>query len=256
MANTININGHDCRWFFAGKCWVSSDGNYAYQTKVKGKKESLKITSTNTGKFFRCYWTGSISMAQAVITCFCPPKPQDGQKYVVGYKDGNVLNCDYHNLEWVVYQYPHTTAKSTQLYRRGLKVTVYKDGTIKIGRDVLYVSNEMWDADTDAGQAWRPHVHIDGEMYYVEDLMEDAAYIQGDPTGLQDPVILHKDNNWMNFASDNLEWVERTDPRRTAYETHGLQDMNDLTRKINLSGRYPDNYIKTKLPQRFKGWGY
>ena len=35
----------------------------------------------------------------AVYTCFCPPAPNDGSRYVVQYKDGNPANLLYKNLE-------------------------------------------------------------------------------------------------------------------------------------------------------------
>ena len=35
MKNSILIEGHSCRWYFAGKCWVSEDGKYAYYTNLK-----------------------------------------------------------------------------------------------------------------------------------------------------------------------------------------------------------------------------
>lgn len=255
MKNSILIEGHSCRWYFAGKCWVSEDGKYAYYTKKKGIKESAKITTTNSGKFFNCCWTGTISMAQAVIACFCHPMPQDGKRYVIGYKDKNCQNCHKNNLEWVEYHYAQSNSNYVKLSCEGTTVTVNKNGCLKMGSNTLQVINEMWDADTDAGQSWRPYVNVKGKIHYIEDLMEDAGFIQGDDAPFKAPVILHRDNNWMNFDSCNLEWVDQSDPRWNAYENQALKEMNALTQKINKNGRFPDSYIKSKLPKRFKGWG-
>ena len=47
----------------------------------------------------------------------------------------------------------------------------------------------------------------------MDDLMATAGYVSGEKYDLKCPVILHKDNNPMNFDTDNLEYVEADNPR-------------------------------------------
>ena len=56
--------------------------------------------------------------------------------------------------------------------------------------------------------------------------MKEAGFIQGDDAGLKEPAILHKDGNYMNFASGNLEWVRQRDPRYKNY----IQQKNEARR--------------------------
>lgn len=37
--------------------------------------------------------------ARAVITCFCPPLPNNGASYMINHKDGKWMNCNYKNLK-------------------------------------------------------------------------------------------------------------------------------------------------------------
>jgi hypothetical protein len=57
-----------------------------------------------------------------------------------------------------------------------------------------------------------PFVVINGEQIWVERIMEEAGYVQGDDAGMKERAILHRDENYMNFASDNLKWVKKKDP--------------------------------------------
>lgn len=45
-----------------------------------------------------------------------------------------------------------------------------------------------------------------------------AGYVSGEKNDFKNPVILHKDNDPMNFHSDNLEYVEDTDTRYIEYK--------------------------------------
>lgn len=53
---------------------------------------------------------------------------------------------------------------------------------------------------------------------FVDDLMAATGYVNGEKFSLKSPVILHNDNNPTNFNSDNLKWVESTDPRYIEYQ--------------------------------------
>lgn len=73
--------------------------------------------------------------------------------------------------------------------------------------------------------------------------MKWAGYIQGDDADLQEPVILHRDLDWKNFASDNLEWTEATDQRYLDYQAKKKADMKLRSQEINKGKPMPDYWI-------------
>ena len=112
----------------------------------------------------------------------------------------------------------HTTADRVKP-NNGLIVT--KDGRILKGKQEEYISDCTSDADTDLLRCIPPYVSDPNKMsghLFVDDLMAAAGYVNGETFSLKSPVILHKDNNPTNFNSDNLKWVESTDPRYIEYQ--------------------------------------
>ena len=96
-----------------------------------------------------------------------------------------------------------------------------KGGEVFYGKDKEYISDCVGDADTDLLRCILPHVSDPNKMsghLFVDDLMAAAGYVNGEKFSLKSPVILHKDNNPTNFNSDNLKWVESTDPRYIEYQ--------------------------------------
>lgn len=158
----------------------------------------------------------------AVATCWCPPRPNG---YVISHKDGNLLNNDYRNLEWVEYHYQHSTANKTKIDVKGETIVVHKDGTIEQHKKKLIPYDYRYDPDTDQHFYRDAKVSISGIQgpgvrgYEVEPelLIKKAGYIQGDDALFINPVVLHRDYNPENLASDNLEWTENTDPRYLEY---------------------------------------
>ena len=73
--------------------------------------------------------------------------------------------------------------------------------------------------------------------------MSACGFVQGDDAGLQNPVILHRDMNYMNFASDNLEWIEKDDPRYLAYQTKITQDRQARDKEMNGDKPRPPQWI-------------
>ena len=71
--------------------------------------------------------------------------------------------------------------------------------------------------------------------------MEAAGYVQGDDAVLKDPVILHRDGDYKNFSSDNLEWTEKTDPRYADYCTKREAARKARTNELNR-GKYVPEY--------------
>ena len=216
------INGRRCRWFFDGRIWISDDGTVAFvpDKKSKSGKKNIKIkTDVNGEKYIEHPYGYDVSVAKAVITCFCPP-PADGKKYTISHKDGNVSNCYYKNLEWVQYHYIHATSASVVVRVKGLNLTVNRDGSIEMNGKKMTVWDSFYDSDQDLEVCSScPFVAVPqkNSIYrakiFIDDLMKEAGYVQGDDANLTSPVILHKDNDYMNCDSDNLEWVESTDKR-------------------------------------------
>lgn len=111
----------------------------------------------------------------------------------------------------------HTTADRVKL-NNGLTVT--KDGRILKRKQEEYISDCTGDEDTDLLRCIAPYVsnpEKQGKLW-MDDLMAIAGYVAGEKYDFTNPVILHKDNNPMNFNSCNLEWVEAIDPGYLEYQ--------------------------------------
>ena len=63
--------------------------------------------------------------------------------------------------------------------------------------------------------------------------MRVVGFVGGDIMVLNDPVILHKDNNRLNNAASNLEWVERTDQRYVDYLEQ--EEIDKHNRRLELN---------------------
>ena len=63
--------------------------------------------------------------------------------------------------------------------------------------------------------------------------MAAAGYVDGNKLQFKNPVILHKDGDYMNCKSSNLEWCEKTDPRYIDYYNKMADTMNALGRERN-----------------------
>jgi len=239
MAKEIYIGGERCRYYSNGCIYVAASGKLAAMPKTL---EILPIQKDLDGNLYvRHGWAnkGDISIALAVITCFCPPKPLDFKKrYRINFKDGNKSNCHYFNLEWQATPYEHATSSTVKVKLLGVTLTVKNDGTVKEGNKVLRPYDSIGDSDLDLMVCIEPHVRYDEKgvrwrSIAMDDLMKDAGFIGGDDSLLSDPVILHKDNDRMNFASDNLEWVEATDPRYAEYQKKRKEEMHARNVEMN-----------------------
>lgn len=108
---------------------------------------------------------------------------------------------------------------SNSRYHYGEYLEVFSDGTVKNGGREVSVLNYFYDSDVDCIWATSdPFIKIDrNDWYHMDDVMKDAGYVHGDDANLKNPGILHKDGDYMNFASGNLEWVRQRDPRYKNY---------------------------------------
>lgn len=240
MAKERLIRNNLCRCYFDGGIWVSSDGNHAYAI-IYGKTETLKILYDSKGKFVFHPWGRKVSVAKAVLKCFCPPAPADGKIHIINYKDGCKENCDKSNLEWVEYHYRHNSEKSFKWdVGKGSVLTIFRDGTVKDGKQLLSYDISLYDSDMDLVDIIRPYVSTQAGKKSLDELMEIAGFINGDDAGLTNPKILHRDNDWFNFDSDNLEWVEESDPRCQAYMEQYKANRKEQLLKLNQGKHIPD----------------
>ena len=219
------INGKRCRYHSG--LWFADTGDYvAHYNNDSGCYESCTIYPTiNHGAsveelFYEEHLDGVIS------TLFGPSYPHDGKVYDLIHKDGDEMNCDYRNLEWMDWdQIPHlpshsdkTTASKVFLRYYHWIFEVYSTGVIKYGDEVL----QQYDFDSylfEETNEVNLEILVDVGYYVarVDDFMALAGFVQGDKHDLKQPVILHRDEDYKNLNAENLEWVEETDPRFISY---------------------------------------
>lgn len=238
------INGKVCRWYAAGYVWVSEDGCAAYTTdKTTGMKKGLFVeVNKKTGIKTIHLGMYRISMERAVITCFCPPKPNDGKKYRIRHRDGNISNCHKYNLIWELDHYKHNPNPSSTLIINKEKLTIIRDGSIWRGKQLVSIIDYAFDSDVNRHFCTKPHIRmgfLQQNRYYIDDLMKEAGYVNGDDVVLNDPVILHRDYNRMNFAADNLEWCESTDSRYVEYQKRVKQEERQRCIELNPGQQLP-----------------
>ncbi len=254
MAKDKMIYRKRCRWHRDSYAWVSDDGTMAVISDKNNKWNStgiktLKVRKDPSGYMVATHPYGfEVNIALAVIECFCPPKPKDGNRYMIGHKDGNRGNCHYKNLEWVPYHYQHATTNVVKLRYNMKTLVIAKDGSIKMDGKNATVYNSLYDSDMDLEAVISPHICIPRkdsiypERVYIDDIMKYAGYVQGDDAGLKQPVILHRDEDWMNFSSDNLEFVEESDPRYVSYMDKRKKEMHNECIRQNPGKNVPDWY--------------
>lgn len=244
MATEKSINGKRCRIYHEGYTWIwiADTGDFAaHYVKGGGDKGRFRILNQHLGPFIVDKYGNRILIAQAVMAAFGPAAPLDGKRYTIGFKDGNLYNCDYRNLEWVEYHYKHTTLPKVRIYCDGKFVEVYSTGKIKVDGHEVPPIDYLYDPDMDLFSALSIlKVRINKQKVRIEELMDASGYVQGDNAALEKPVILHRDMDYRNFASDNLEWVEETDPRYLEYCKKREAERQGRTAELNEGRNVPD----------------
>lgn len=213
-----SLDGKKFRISYAAYLVVSEDGTTVYErgkNNVFGKQ--LRVLKDYTGAFVLDKFGRKKSVASAVTTCFCPPKPTDGKKYMIGFRDGNKYNCHKNNLMWVEAHYQNNPDNEATYYHSSAKcfLTIKRDGSVWVKNKKLKEYDSLFDSDIDLFDTIRPYVRCESssERIIIEDMMVSVGFVDGNYATLTDPVILHKDNNYRNNEASNLEWVESTDQR-------------------------------------------
>ncbi len=244
MPKEIIIQGKNCRLFYAGDIWVSKDGTIAakagrndYDYKI------LVIQENDNGKFVTNMYGTKVSIAFAVMKCFGRPEPNDGKRHVIKHKDGDLRNCELSNLEWIIEPYYHNTAPTIDLTQNGVTFTVHKSGVVTFNNQVLTVSDYVHDTRLGLNVCVEPFIMLassNGNINLeLDSIMASAGYVNGDNTVLKYPEILHRDNDWKNFASDNLEWVDVLDRRFNDYLLQKQADRHHRNVEINPGKTLP-----------------
>ena len=243
---TYCINGTWCRYFIAGDVYVSKDGTVAGKPAYKGKGcKPLSIIEDEGKKYIQVSKNNLVPVDLAVMICYCPPKPNDGKRYTINHKDGDLLNCAASNLEWVIQPYVHTAEDSFDIQR--YDITVFKDGHVEQDGKTMTVYDSMFVGDLDLEVCIHPHINVPKprSIYYqrifIDDLMNRAGYVQGDDSVFKFPTILHIDYDMTNCAADNLLWVEYDDPRLNEYQSRIKEHKHKRNVELNPGKELPSN---------------
>ncbi len=249
------INGKRCRYH--GGLWFADTGDFVahYDADCGNYKSCIIYPTVNHGAsveemFYEEHLDG------VVADLFGPTYPHDGKMYDLIHKDGNEKNCDFRNLEWVEwkqipqppYHYHNSTMPTEYIRYYHWVLEIGKTGIIKYHGEVI----QPYDFDPVLYEEYGEildieyYVDVGYEIVLVEQLMAWAGYVQGDDAGLESPSILHRDGNYKNLASDNLEWVEKTDPRFISYNEKKKQDQQARIIELIAQKLLPPDWDKTK----------
>lgn len=150
-----------------------------------------------------------------MFTCFC--YCDDPNKTQIWYRDGNPANLNFTNL---VARLPRTYHTSAPTFKLINGLTIANGGEVLKNGVKVPMCDCIGDTDTDLMRCIDPYVsNPEGRgKLWMDDLMAAAGYVAGEKYNFSNPVILHKDNDPMNFHNDNLEYVEATDTRYKKYQ--------------------------------------
>ena len=229
--------------------WVNRDGTRVYREyKDSTMNRFLIINIRSDGsKFIKSKNKGELELDQVIADSF-KPKPKDWRSYERIYIDAYKGNCNVSNLFWK--RIPKYSA--TELKRKHyLSLFVTSDGEVFDGKGLLHLVTVIGDADTNRMVAIEPYVRYtrtnrwgkrEEKPVDVDDLMAETEFVNGDELTMKNPGVLHKDMNYLNYKANNLEWVEKDDPRYIAYCQKKWADIDQRT--IDENPEHPNPLMK------------
>ena len=261
MATVFLLNGVRARKHYASGTKITEDGKYVEKEYMENgvlKKFNPKIGLGNNG--LRCILNkqlGYVYIQDMVMECFGSPKPDDVQDWVITHLDDNMQNDHYENLAWKLRKnaYPYIPATTNVQVKMNHGIVVHRDGRIYQKGKKCSVGHEIYDEDTALRIPKEPYVRYEWKNHWgrtetsridVEDLMATAGYVDGNKLQFKNPVILHRNGDYTDCSSDNLEWTDISDQRYINYHNKMVDTINDLGRKYN-NGNWPDFKQRTKL---------
>lgn len=255
------------REYRANHTIISNDGlhverNYMDNGVKKTYEPKIYLDSDSQRNFIELKKYGVAYIDEMVITCYWPPKPKDGKRYVVHHKDWNFGNDHKNNLEWVeeTPEYLAERAEKMKEYLRAKRLQWYKDqkitvdekkGIIKQDGVTLSVYNSISDSDlgylfhtTTPKVDYRYKVKYanSGQIRYesssleVDKVMADFGLVYGNKENLKEPVILHVNHDFLDFTPYNLIWCEKSNPDYAAYRKKAQEDR--LAQDKESNGRW------------------
>lgn len=229
--------------YFANGCFISIDGKHVERdyidknTGIKKTYEPTIYTNSATCEEFVEINHKRTNVAEMVLTCYGFPLQRNGLKQIIHHKDGDFSNNNLRNLEWIE-DNPSNRAKikaeivayrimSKEKAYKKLKIKATAQGDITQNGKKLSVQHSLYDSDVDWAsyfdRAWVEYDYKNSWGRYerrsisVDLVMNDFGFVSGDKTQFTIPVVLHLDNDLLNFNSSNLEWCDKTDPRYVKY---------------------------------------
>lgn len=229
---TKHYNRKYLRKHYATNIYVSNDGQHAerdIKRKATGKDDVLvyEIHREECGRaYIQDSFKGKLYLDTLVLTCYRGREPQDGKTYFPYHKDGDMKNSAVSNLEWRE-ETPDTIAAYKKLEReawyKNRKIVANKKGVIKQGTHDLPLCHSVYDSDLDwtyhKTEPWVVYEEknrwgkIERHQISADKVFEDLGVVNGIKSKFATPVILHLNNDYLDYRSKNLEWCDAYDQR-------------------------------------------
>lgn len=268
------------REHYETKTFISNDGLHVERDYFDKDSNQLKtyqppICEDKYGRrFIYLKKYGEIKIAELVISCYCAPKPKDGKVYEIEHIDGDLSNDHRNNLRWGEATPDYIAQKSILLDNilltrkmdryKSLKIKIKDDGTIFQGKSILTPHYHFYDSDLD----WHYHLrraqveYIFKNSYgkrekasiYTDDLMNDFGFVTRDKTQFVKPVVLHLNNDFLDFSPGNLEWCDATDPRYISYHQITQDRCMNEDRQTNRKFLSPGSWKVVYPSMRYQQW--
>ena len=248
MATDFYMNGVRARKHQASGTKITEDGKYVEKEYMENgvlKQFNPKVEIGNNGlRRILNKKLGYLYIRDIVMDCFGSPKPTDGQDWVIAHLDGNMQNDHYKNLAWKLRKdaYPHIPANTDVKTKLNHSIVVHKDGRIYQKGKKCHITDDLYDSDMDLFVPMPPYIRYEYKNHWkktetakldIEDAMAAAGYVDGNKQQFKNPVILHKDGDYKNCASNNLQWCDASDESYIDYYNKMADTMNALGRERN-----------------------